>query len=130
VHDVGVAEDIPQKTEARNDRGVTEVIRSDINNSHGKGVTPLCSFDVHRARERVNEVEVNGSYILGGRGKSQIGIKSVAGLKDEKLILLYRSRWLDVGMITIEAMRIVFAMLSGLSNDNGSWTLHIARIRP
>jgi hypothetical protein len=78
----------------------------------------------------VNEVEVNGSYILGGRGKSQIGIKSVAGLKDEKLILLYRSRWLDVGMITIEAMRIVFAMLSGLSNDNGSWTLHIARIRP
>src|SRR5262249_11105796 len=58
------------------------------------------------------------------------GIKSVAGLQDEKLILLYRNRWLDVGMITVETVRIVFAMVSGLSDDNGSWTLHITRIGP
>src|SRR6185312_12610495 len=78
----------------------------------------------------VNEIEVDGRYILGGRCKRQIGIKSIAGLKYEKLILLYRSCWLNVGMITIEAVRIVLAMLSGLSNDNRGWALHIARIGP
>jgi hypothetical protein len=33
-------------------------------------------------------------------------------------------------MITIEAMRIILAMLSGFSNDNGSWTLYVAGIGP
>src|SRR5579872_1737920 len=128
MDDEGVAEDVAQEPKAGNDGRVAEIVRSNIDDRHGKGVAPLCALEVHGTRERVNKIEVDRSQVLGGRRKGQIGIERVAGLKDEKLILLYRGRRLDIGVIAIEAVRIVFAMLSGLSNDDGSRTLYIARI--
>src|SRR5579872_310149 len=123
MDDEGVAEDVAQEPKAGNDGRVAEIVRSNIDDRHGKGVAPLCALEVHGTREGVNKIEVDRSQVLGGRGKGQIGIERVAGLENEKLILLYGGRWFDIGVITIEAVRIVFAMLSGFSDDDGGGPL-------
>ena len=130
MNDVGITEHVSQEAESRHDRRVTEVVGCDVHHRDGERVAALCSFDVDRPRQRMDEVEVDRGHVLSLRVEGKIGIERVTRLEHEKLPGLHMGGRLDAVVITIEAVRIVFAVLARLCHDHRRRQLDLAGIGP
>src|ERR1700735_1475266 len=78
----------------------------------------------------MHEVQVNGRDVLRLRIKSEIGIECIAGLKHEELAGIYVRGGLDCVVIPVEAMRVVFAVLTRFSYDHRGWEFDVRRVSP
>src|ERR1700674_5113599 len=78
----------------------------------------------------MHQVQVDGRYVLRLRIKSEIGIERIASLEHEELAGIYVRGGLDCVVIPVEAMRIVFAVLTRFSYDHRDRQFDVRRVGP
>ena len=76
----------------------------------------------------MTEVQVDGRHVRGRRSEGELGVEPIARLENELPARTDMSDWLDRVMNAVEAVWIVFAVLTRLRHDQRCWALDIAGI--
>ena len=91
---------------------------------------PKIEVGAQLAIDADQEVEVDGRHVLRLRIKREVGIERITRLEHEQLPGIDACGRLDGVVITVEAMRIIFAMLARFRNDHRGRQLDFARVGP
>ena len=110
----GFGEQIAQEAEAWHDHRVAVLIGLDVDQRDREHVALLGALDEHRSGERVHEVEIERSDVVGGRADGQVAVESIAGLEHDVIARLGARHGRDRRMVAIEAVRVVGAMRAAL----------------
>jgi hypothetical protein len=118
MHEIGIGEEVVQKTEAGHESGPAMTFGHDLEILDFQQIAGPCALDVNRSRQRVNYPRIHLQQIGGHLSRTDLAVGGIAGLEDYLLERLDLERGRNVRMPAVVAFgRLLAQPLRAINGD-------------